>query len=79
MDKILSGSTTPVHSGPGSDGNEKVLCNTQVPSIIEAKLSDCHIKDSRLGNLTPLQRRSLCILQPQPTVQYAKKVNIDLL
>ena len=26
MDRALSGATTPGQSGPGSDGNEEVLC-----------------------------------------------------
>ena len=37
----LSGATTPVQSGPGSYGNEVVLCISQSSSITEALSSDC--------------------------------------
>ena len=32
-DRILSGATTPCQSGPGSNGNEAVLCISQSSSI----------------------------------------------
>ena len=41
IDKTLLGSTTPSESGPGSDGNEGVLCIPQSFRIIRATLSDC--------------------------------------
>ena len=41
IDRTLSGATTPGHSGPGSDGNEGVLCIPQSSSITETSLSDC--------------------------------------
>ena len=41
IDKILSGATTQVQSGPGSDGNERVLRIPQSSSITEASPSDC--------------------------------------
>ena len=41
IDRTLSGVTTPDQCGPGSDGNEGVLCIPQSSSIIGASLSDC--------------------------------------
>ena len=41
LDKTLSGGTTPDESGPGSDGNEGVLCIPQSSSITGASPSDC--------------------------------------
>ena len=41
MHKTLSGASTSVQSGPGSDGNDVVLRITQSSSITEASLSDC--------------------------------------
>ena len=40
-----------------------------VSSITAASPSDCleSVQDTHLGSLTPLQRWSRCILQPQPT------------
>ena len=40
-DKTLLGISTPGQSGPGSDGNEGVLCIPQSSSITGASLSDC--------------------------------------
>ena len=37
----LSGANTPDQSGPGSDGNESVLCIPKISSITEASTSDC--------------------------------------
>ena len=63
--------TTPDQSGPGSDGNEGVLC---IPQSFEigVSLSDCLVSYlghslGGVGGLTPLQRFSRCILQPKPT------------
>ena len=39
--RTLSDATTPGQSGPGSDGNERVLHIPQSSSIAEASLSDC--------------------------------------
>ena len=41
VDKTLSGATTPVQSGPGSDGNKGVLHIPQRFSITGATPSDC--------------------------------------
>ena len=38
---FLSGATTSGQSGPGSNGNEEVLCISQSSSITRASLSDC--------------------------------------
>ena len=40
IDRTLSGATTPDQSGPGSDGNEGVLCIPQISSIIGASTPD---------------------------------------
>ena len=39
--KALSGATTPGQSGPGSDGNERVVRIPQSSSITGTLLSDC--------------------------------------
>ena len=71
IDRALSGATTSGQSGPGSNGNEGVLCILQHCSITGTSLSDCLV--SYLGysfvGLTSLQRSSWCILQPQLTGQ----------
>ena len=70
----LSGANTPGQSGPGSNGNEGVPINPQGPSITGTSPSDCLVSypGNSLGGLTPLQRCSQCILQPQPTGQYTE-------
>ena len=69
----LSGATTPDLSGPGSDGNEGVLRIPQSSSTAGTSPSDCLVSypghSLGGGGLTPLQRSSRCILQPQPTGQ----------
>ena len=46
IDKALSGATTPGQNGPGSDGNEEVLCILQSFSINRALASDCLVSYS---------------------------------
>ena len=41
IDRALSGATTLGQSGPGSNGNEGVLCIPHSPSITGTSLSDC--------------------------------------
>ena len=69
IERTLSGATTLGQSGPGSDDNKRVLRIPQSSSITRAILSDCLVSypGYLLGSLTPLQRCSWCILQPQPT------------
>ena len=70
MPLVLSGATTPDQSGPGNDGNKGVLCNPQNSSITGTSPSDCLVSypGRSLGwGLTPLQRYSRCVLQPQNT------------
>ena len=73
MDRALSGATIPGQSGPGSDGNERLLRIPQSSGITRTSLSDCLVSYTghSLGRkgLIPLQRSSQCILQPQPTGQ----------
>ena len=64
IDRILSGATALGQSGPRSNGNEEVLLIPQSFSITGASLSDCLVT---WGSLTPLQRNSQYILQPQLT------------
>ena len=69
IDRTLSGATTLGPSGPGRNGNKEVLRIPQSSSITGASPSDCLVSyfGHSLGCLTPLQRSSRCILQPQPT------------
>ena len=69
IDGILMGTSPPGQSGPGSNSNERVLHIPQT-SGIGASLSDglvSYPEHSLIWGLTPLQRCSRCILQPQPT------------
>ena len=69
----LSGAPTPGQSGPGSGGNEEVLCIPQSSRITGTSSSNCLVSYSGHsfggGGLTALQRCSWCILQLQPTGQ----------
>ena len=69
INRTLSGATTPGQSGPDSDGNEGGLRIPQNSSITEASPSDCLVSylDTCCGSLTPQQRCSWFILQPQTT------------
>ena len=69
IDRTLLGATTPGQSGPGSNGNKGVLRIPQSSSITGTSPSDCLVSypDTHWGGLTPLQRGSQHILQPQPT------------
>ena len=40
-DRALSSTTIPSQSGPGSNGNEEMLCIPQSSSITETSSSDC--------------------------------------
>ena len=74
----LSGATILGQSGPGTNGNKGVLRIPQSSSIIGTSSSDCLVSYTghSLGKgLTTLQRCSWCILQPQPTEQYASIAN----
>ena len=48
MDRTLSAATTPSQSGPGSDGNEGVLCIPQISSITGTSPSDCLVSTRTL-------------------------------
>ena len=77
MDRTLSGATTPNKSGPESDGSEGVLRVPQTSSITRTSPADCLVLYPGHplrwgGGLTPLQRNSRCMLQPQPTGQGVK-------
>ena len=62
IDGTLSGTTTAVQSGPGSNVNEGVL---HIPQISRAGTSPSDCSVPYLGH--SLQRCSRCILQPQLT------------
>ena len=66
IDKNLPGAITLGQSEPGIDGNEGVLC---IPQSSIIRLFSVISRTLILGSLTPLQRRSRSILQPQPTEQ----------
>ena len=79
IDRALSGATVPSQSGPGSKGNEGVLCISQSPSITGTSPSDCLVSypgHPLGGGFNPLQRCSRCILQPQPTGQGLSQYSI---
>ena len=78
IDRALSGATTPGQSGSGSDSNEGVLCIPQSSSITGTSPSDCLVsyQDTHWESLTPQQRSSWCILQPQPTEQTKLSVQV---
>ena len=66
-------------SGVKSDGNKGVFCIPQSSSITGTSPSDCLVlyPGHSLGvGLTPLQKCSRCILQPQPTGQTILKLKI---
>ena len=58
IDRALSVATTPSQSGPGSNGNEGVLCIPQGPSITGTSPSDCLVSypGHSLGVVLPLCR-----------------------
>ena len=58
-------------SEPGSNGKEGVLCISPSLASLEPhhQILWCHILDTRWGGVTPLQKYSRDILQPQPTGQ----------
>ena len=58
MDRTLSGATTPGQSGPGSNGNEGVLCIPQISSNTGASPSDCLV--SYPGDLLGVGFLPLC-------------------
>ena len=71
----------PDQSGFGSNGNEGVLCIPQSSSITGTSPSDCLVSypGHSLGGLTPLQRCSRYILQPQPTGPRVSVLSLFLL
>ena len=71
IDRTLSGASTPGMSWPGNDGNEGVFHSPQNSSITETSPFHClaSYPGDSLGCLTPLQRRSKCILLLLLTVQ----------
>ena len=77
IDRTLSGAITLSQSGPGSNGNEGVLCIHQSSSNIGTSPSDCLVSYAghSLRSLTLLQRCSQCILQYQPTDPGNSRVN----
>ena len=69
IDRTLSDSTTPGHSGSGNDGNEGLFRIPKSSSFTGTLPSHCFVPSPgySLWSLTTLQRCSRCILQPQPT------------
>ena len=76
IDRTLFGATTLGRNRPESDESEELLRIPQSSSITGNLPSDCfvpHIVDA-LCSLSPLQRSSQCILQPQPIGQAKTEV-----
>ena len=71
IERIVSNSTALGQSGPGSDGNEKVIRIPQSSSITGTSASYCSVsyQEHSFGVFTSLQGSSRCIPQPQPTRQ----------
>ena len=63
IDRILSGAITPSQSGPGSDGNERVLGIPQILTITVASSSDCFVsyQDARWNGVLSLCRDAVGI------------------
>ena len=76
IEMTLSGATTPSQNGPGNYGSEGIYHISQRSNITGTSPSDYlvsylgHFLASSGGDLTPLQRRSWCILQPQQNGQF---------
>ena len=73
IDRTLSSATTPGQSGPGSNGNEEVLCISQSSSITGASPADClvsYLEHSVVGSLISQQRYSQFIQQPLPLANW---------
>ena len=70
MYKILSDVTILGQSGPGSNGNEGVLCIPHSSNITRVSASDGLVSypgQGEWGGLSPLKRCNQYILQHQPT------------
>ena len=63
IDRTLSGATPMSQSGPVSGSNNGYSAFPKTPALLKPYH---HIEDTRWESLTPLRRRSQCILQPQP-------------
>ena len=74
IDRVLSGTSIPGQSGPGSDSNERVHHIPQTSSSTGISPSDCLVSYTGLplGGLTPMQMCPWCTLQPQPTEQFSQ-------
>ena len=61
IDKTLSGPSIPGQTGPGSDGNEVVLCITQSSSITGTSPSGCLVSypGQSLGGVLPCCRKAV--------------------
>ena len=64
IDWTISVATNPGQSGPGSDGNEGVLCIPQSANITGTSQSDCLVSYSGhlLGGVSPLCREAVGVL-----------------
>ena len=61
MERTLSGTTTLSQSGPGSDGNEWVLCIPKPPELLKPhhQIVYCRIQDTRWADVLPLSREAV--------------------
>ena len=76
----LSSATTLGQSEPRRDGNERELYIPQSSSITESSSLDCLVswQDTHWESLTPLQRFSQCIQQPQPTAPWGISAQVHI-
>ena len=80
IDRTLSGPTTTVQSGPGSDSNEGVLCIPQSSSITETSPLDClglypgHL----LGRLSYLSAEKQSVYSTAPVHELSIKHKLQL-
>ena len=74
IDKTISGATSPVQSGPGSNGYEGVLHISQ-SFRTEASPSDCFVSypgHSRGGGILPLCRDAVGVFYSPPPADWAR-------
>ena len=79
--RTLSGVTTQGQSETGNNGNKEVLCIPQSSSITGTSPSVFNVISRtliRIGCLTPLQRCSWYILQPQPSSSSCHTISMDI-
>ena len=67
IDRTLSGASTRSQNGPGSNGNEVLLCITQ---ISKARPLPCHIQNTCWGWVLPLCRDAVSVFSSPSQLGY---------